>query len=157
MYGLKHYLQYCEIKYGVKLESWLKIDNNPDNVTEKMEVIEDLRNFINQKRNFKTQSMMQDQPTHHEEEDAKIKSNLMGIGDDQVEYLLINWTAIEEIMLNDFNSFKRIWEYYVDHEREISETEKVISDATWYTFHNSKLPSMVIMTEVNLSYEHGFI
>lgn len=51
-----------------------------------MEVIEDLRNFINKKRNFKTNLMIQDHPTHLTEDATIIKSNLMGIGNNQVEY-----------------------------------------------------------------------
>jgi len=60
-------------------------------------------------------------------------------------------------MLNDFNSFKMIWDYYVEHETEINETEKVISDATWYSFSNSKIPSIVIIRDGNTAYESGFV
>lgn len=49
-----------------------------------MEVIEDLRNFINKKRGFKTNLMNQDH-IHLQDEATKIKSNLMGIGNNQIE------------------------------------------------------------------------
>jgi len=62
----------------------LNIDNNPKNTSDKMEVIEDLRNFINKKRGFKTNLMEQDH-THLQEDVTKIKSNLMGIGNNQIE------------------------------------------------------------------------
>lgn len=94
--------------------------------------------------------MIQDHPNHLSEDVTMIKSNVMGICNNQInqiEQLLISWAAIEEIMLNDFNSFKLIWEQYLDQEKEISETDKVISEATWYTFHYSELASIVIIRE----------
>lgn len=66
-----------------------------------------MRNLINQQRNIKNLN-----PNEHLNleniDDAKIKSNLTGIGSEDIEYIMINWVALEEIMLNDFNSFKMI-------------------------------------------------
>ena len=68
----------------------MEIDNDPKNAVGKNEIISDLRNFINQQRLQNKNLDNNNNFIYHRENDAKIKSNLTGIGSNEIEYNFVN-------------------------------------------------------------------
>lgn len=83
--------------------------------------------------------------SHINDEDMKIKLKLTAIGNNEIEYIHVTWSALEEIMLVDFNSFKMIQDHYDKTEMYMNDSEKTISDATQFSFYNNDKPSIIVI------------
>lgn len=70
---------------------------------------------------------------------TKIKTNLIGIGSPDIEYLYIKFHAFEEILTTDIKSLKMIYDYSSAQERELSEDEISQCEAAWIDFSQSPL------------------
>lgn len=139
-------------------------ENDKNEIANYLEVIDQVKNEVRDKLSKFSQNINDDKsqflPKFEEEEIVKLTLNFTPVSTDDMEQQSLNFKQIEEILLNDIESFFIIWKQYMDQNALITAEERCKSVSAQSNFSTNTLCGMMLTNsgeiyDINKQMQHS--